>query len=129
MRFMLKFPFYARLALTLFAIALILVFMWFGRSLMVPLFFSFLVALLLHPVVRFFEKRRFPRPLASLIPLLIFMALVLSLFYFFSHQVVRLSRDLPSLQAKVLEKWQDIQDWISEKYHITNLQQVAYMNK
>jgi predicted PurR-regulated permease PerM len=126
---MLKFPFYARLALTLFAITLILVFMWFGRTVLVPLFFSFLVALLLHPVVRFFEKRRFPRALASLIPLLIFMALILSLFYFFSHQVVRLSRDLPSLQAKVLEKWQDIQDWISEKYHITNSQQVAYMNK
>src|SRR6202030_3982405 len=27
------------------------------------------------------------------------------------------------------KKWQDIQDWISEKYHITNSQQVAYMNK
>jgi AI-2 transport protein TqsA len=126
---MLKFPFYARLALTLFAIALILSFMWIGKSLFVPLFFSFLVSILLHPVVRFFEKHRFPRALASSITLLIFMVLVLGVFYFFSHQVVRLSRDLPSLQAKVLEKWQDIQGWISDKYHITNIQQVAYMNK
>src|SRR5450432_2163363 len=126
---MVKFPFYARLALTLFAIALILLFMWIGKSILVPLFFSFLVAILLHPVVLFFEKRHLPRALASIIPVLIFMVLVLGLFYFFSHQVVRLSRDLPSLQAKVLQKWQDIQDWISDKYHVTNTQQVAYMNK
>ena len=57
------------------------------------------------------------------------MILFGGLFYFFSHQVVRLSRDLPSLQAKVVEKWQDIQDWISDKYHITNTQQEDYVNK
>src|SRR5579864_4644088 len=126
---MVKFPFYARLALTLFAIALIFLFMWIGKSLLVPLFFSFLVAMLLHPLVKFFEKKRFPRALAAIVALLIFMVLLGGLFYFFSHQVVRLSRDLPSLQAKVLEKWNDIQDWISDTYHITNTQQVAYMNK
>jgi AI-2 transport protein TqsA len=126
---MVKFPFYARLALTLFAIALIFLFMWIGKSLLVPLFFSFLAAILLHPLVRFFEKHRFPRALAAITALLIFMILLGGLFYFFSHQVVRLSRDFPSLQARVMDKWQDIQDWISDKYHITNTQQVAYMNK
>jgi predicted PurR-regulated permease PerM len=79
--------------------------------------------------VVYFEKKRFPRSLAALITLLMFMVLLGGLFYFFSHQVVRLTRDLPSLHAKVLEKWQDVQDWISEKYHITNTQQVSYMNK
>jgi AI-2 transport protein TqsA len=126
---MLKFPFYIRLAISLFSVSLILLFMWIGKSLLVPLFFSFLVAILLHPLVIFFEKRRFPRGLASILSLLIFMLLIGGLFYFFSHQVVRLSRDLPSLQEKILAKWQDVQDWISEKYHITNTQQVAYMNK
>ena len=126
---MVRFPFYARLALTLFAIALIFAFMWVGKSVLVPLFFSFLVAILLHPLVKFFEKKRFPRALAAVTALLIFMILLGGLFYFFSHQVVRLSRDLPSLQAKVMDKWEEIQDWISDKYHITNTQQVAYVNK
>jgi AI-2 transport protein TqsA len=126
---MLKFPFYARLAFTLFAISLILLLMWMGKSLLVPLFFSFLVAILLHPAVLFLERHRFPRSLASITTLLVFMFLFGGLFYFFSHQIVRLSKDLPSLQEKILNKWQDVQDWISEKYHITNTQQVAYMNK
>ncbi|HEY8734193.1 MAG TPA: AI-2E family transporter [Puia sp.] len=126
---MVKFPFYARLALTLFAIALVILFMWLAKSLLVPLFFSFLVAILLHPLVRFFERRRFPRALASILSLLLFLVLFGGLFYFFSHQVVRLSRDLPSLQAKVVEKWQDIKAMISDKYHINSTQRVDYMNK
>jgi AI-2 transport protein TqsA len=126
---MMKFPYYARIALTLFAIALILLFMWFGRSLLVPLFFSFLAAILLHPVVLYFEKRRVPRPLAAGIALLTFMILFLGLFYFFTRQLIHLSRDLPSLQAKVLEKWDEVQVWISDKYHITNTQQLSYLHK
>lgn len=126
---MVKLPFYARLALTLFAVALILLFMWAGRSLLVPLFFSFLVAILLHPLVLFFERHRFPRALASVTSLLIFLILFGALFYFFSHQMVRLSRDLPSLQEKITEKWESVQNWISEKYHITNNQQKNYVNK
>ncbi|HEY2349286.1 MAG TPA: AI-2E family transporter, partial [Puia sp.] len=106
---MVKFPFYARLALTLFAIALIFLFMWMGKSLLVPLFFSFLTAILLHPLVKYFESHRFPRALASITALLIFMILLGGLLFFFSHQVVRLSKDLPSLQAKVSDKWQQIQ--------------------
>ena len=126
---MLKFPFYARLAFTLFAIALIILFMYMGRTVLVPLFFSFLVAILLHPVVRFLERKGFPRTLAAIVTLLIFMILLGGLFYFFSHQVVRLTRDLPSLQAKVIAKWNDIQDWISDKYHVSNTQQKDYVNK
>src|SRR5215475_64647 len=108
---MLKFPFYARLAFTLFAIALIIAFMYLGKSVLIPLFFAFLVAILLHPAVRFLEKKGFRRSLAAIVALLVFLILFGGIFYFFSHQVVRLTKDLPSLQAKVVDKWTDIQDW------------------
>jgi AI-2 transport protein TqsA len=126
---MMKFPFYARLAFTLFAIALIIAFMYLGRSVLVPLFLAFLVAILLHPVVRYLERKGFRRSLAAILTLLTFMILLGGLFYFFSHQVVRLTRDLPSLQAKVVAKWNDIQGWISDKYHVSNIQQKDYVNK
>jgi AI-2 transport protein TqsA len=126
---MMKFPFYARLAFTLFTIALIISFMYLGRSVLVPLFFAFLVAILLHPVVRFLERKGFRRALAAVLTVLVFMILLGGLFYFFSHQVVRLTRDLPSLQARVVAKWNDVQDWISDKYHVSNIQQKDYVNK
>ncbi len=126
---MLKFPFYARVALTLFAIALVVLFMWMGRTILIPLFFAFLISILLHPVVRFFERIHFPRALASLVTILSFLILIGGLFYFFSRQVVRLSKDLPTLQNKVSERIQDAQDWIYNKYHINNSEQAVYIKK
>jgi len=126
---MMKFPFYIRLAFILFAVALILLFMYLGKSVLVPLFFSFLAAILLHPVARLLEKKGLRRSLAAIISLLMFLIVFGGIFYFFSHQMVRLSRDLPSLQAKVTEKWNTIQEWISDKYHVSNTQQKDYVNK
>ena len=79
-----KIPFIVRLSLTLFAIGLIIVFMWFGKTLMVPLFFSFLVSILLHPLALKLERKGLARPLAAIITLLGFMILVIGLFYFFT---------------------------------------------
>ncbi|MEO6961361.1 MAG: AI-2E family transporter [Puia sp.] len=127
---MIKLPFYARVALTLFALSLVLLFMWMGKSILIPLFFAFLVSILLHPIVVFLEKKvHFPRALASLLTILIFLILIAGLFYFFSRQVIRLSKDLPSLQAKVGDQLQRGQNWIYNKYHINNSEQTAYVKK
>ncbi len=126
---MIKFPFYARVALTLFAIALIVLFMWMGKSILIPLFFAFLVSILLHPVVRFFERIVFPWVVSALVTIMIFLVMVGGVFYFFSRQVVHLSKDLPRLQAKVSERIQDAQDWIYNKYHINNSDQSVYIKK
>ncbi|MFI5124271.1 MAG: AI-2E family transporter [Chitinophagales bacterium] len=126
---MMKLPFYARVALTLFGISLVLLFMWMGKSILIPLFFAFLVSILLHPVVLFLEKIRFPRAVASLVTVLIFLILIAGLFYFFSRQVIRLSKDLPALQAKVSDQLQHGQDWVYNKYHINSSDQTAYVKK
>jgi predicted PurR-regulated permease PerM len=129
MKNIVRLPFYARVALTLFAIALVLLFMWAGKSVLIPLFFAFLIAILLHPLVRFFERIRFPRALASLVALLLFLVLIAGLFYFFSRQLSRLTRDLPAIQHKLSDRIQDVQDWINDKYHINNSQQADYAGK
>ncbi|MDP4130090.1 MAG: AI-2E family transporter [Bacteroidota bacterium] len=126
---MTKLPFYARVALILFAISLVLLFMWMGKSILIPLFFAFLISILLHPVVIFLEKIHFPRAVASLVTVLIFLILIAGLFYFFSRQVVRLSKDLPTLQAKVSDQLQQSRDWIYNKYHINGTDQTAYVKK
>lgn len=129
MKNLIRLPFYARVTLILFGIALVLLFMWFGRTILVPLFLAFLVAILLHPVVRFFEKIRFPRVLASLVAVIIFLVLIAGLFYFFSRQFNRLTRDLPAIQQKLSGHLEYIQNWINNKYHITNTEQQAYAGK
>ena len=86
-----KLAFYARVALILQGLALILLFMYLGKSIFIPLFFAFLIAILLHPLARFLERKRVPRSLAAIISVLVFVAFIGGLVYFFSHQVVRFS--------------------------------------
>jgi AI-2 transport protein TqsA len=124
-----KFPFYARLALVLLSIALIVLFMYFGKSIFIPLFFAFLIAALLHPVVVKLEKIHFPRALASFLAVLLFLAFLAGLVYFFSHQVMRFSKDLPHLQKKFTTKLQNIQAWIAENYNVNDSAQINYISK
>jgi len=124
-----KLPFYARLALVLLAIALILLFMYFGKSIFIPLFFAFLISALLHPVVSKLERFKFPRSLASFLAVLLFLAFLAGMIYFFSHQVMRFSRDLPHLQRKFTNKLQDVQAWIAENYNVNDSAQINYISK
>jgi predicted PurR-regulated permease PerM len=125
----LKLAFYARVALIMHGLALLLLFMYLGRTIFIPLFFAFLVAILLHPLVIRFEKLHIPKGLAAFISILIFLVIVGGLVYFFSSQVVRFSKDLPHLQQKFSQKLQDVQDWISDKYHVDDAAQISYIKK
>jgi AI-2 transport protein TqsA len=126
---MIKLPFYARVALTLHAVVLTLLLMYLGRSILVPLLFAFLVSILLYPLVKFFERLHVPRVLASLTAILLLMVVLVGLIFFFSRQVMSLSKDLPGLQTRVTDKLNHIQNWIAVHYNINNSEQSAYINK
>src|SRR5262249_31956166 len=91
--------------------------------------FAFLVSILLHPLARWFEKIHVPRIIASVISVLIFIIVIGGLIYFFSHQVTKFTKDLPNLEQKFSQKLGNVQDWVSNKYHIDDSVQVNYINK
>jgi len=124
-----KLAFYARVALILHGLALTLLFMYLGRTIFIPLFFAFLAAMLLLPLVKWLEKKRLPRALASTISIIFFMVIIGGMIYFFSRQVVKFTKDLPNLEQKFSEKLQSIQTWISNRFHIDDEMQVSYINK
>ncbi len=126
---MIKLPFYAKVAMILFGLALCLLFMWEGRTILIPLFFAFLFSILLHPVAAFLERRRFPRSLAAIMTILCFLLLLLGLFYFFGRQVSKLVHDLPRLRTMAETKLLDIQNWINLKFHIANTDQSEYLHR
>src|SRR5882724_8256982 len=124
-----KLAFYARVALVLHGIALVLLFMYLGRTIVIPLFFSCLVSILLEPLVKWFEKSHFPRALAAILSLVIFIVVIGILVYFFSSQVSRFTKDLPHLEQRIATKFQNIRQWITAKYHIDDDTQITYMEK
>jgi AI-2 transport protein TqsA len=124
-----KIALYARIALILHAVVLIILLLYFGKLLFIPLFFSLLLAVLLHPLARYFEKLHVSRGISAALSVLIFVLFIGGFIYFFSLELARFSKDLPQLKERFTVLSQDLQNWISYKYHIDTASQKAYIAK
>ena len=124
-----KLPFYARLALILLSITLILLLLTLGRTLLVPLAFSLLVAFMLLPATQWLERRRVPRSLAALLSILLLLIFISGLATLLGAQIADFARDLPLLGAR-MQVWIDhLQTWIAQHYNIDASRQIEYLNK
>jgi len=124
-----KLPFYARLALTLLAVVLILFLMQEGKTIFIPLLFALLGSVLLFPITRGLERIGLWRGVAAMISVLLFVILLGLFFYFLTLQIADFSKDLPRLQTRFMQMLQHIQYWIQRKYHVSTRDQMAYVNK
>jgi len=70
-----------------------------------------------------------PRSLAAIFSLLIFIVVIGGLVYFFSSQVSRFTKDLPHLEQRFSQKFQNLREWITEEYHVNDDTQITYMEK
>lgn len=113
-----KQPLYVKISLVLISVALILVALELGDSLLVPLCFSFLFALLLHPLCTKLESLRMPRVLAIFICLIVIIIVVGILLYFISSQLLSFGEDLPELQKKLELLLEEIHTFISQTFGI-----------
>jgi predicted PurR-regulated permease PerM len=122
-------PFYTRLAMvlvTLIALAYIAV---LGKSILVPLVFALLCAVLLLPLANFLEhKLRLPRSIASLLSVIIMVVALAGVLYIVGAQIGNLADDWPQFKEQVMSSVNDLQAWISKKFHIRIKQQMTYVN-
>lgn len=124
-----KHPFYIRLAAILLSALLILVFLHEGRTIIIPLFFSVLIAFMLLPLTKWFERRRFPRSMAALSALLLFIIALGGVCFFFGAQTTDFARDLPELGVRIQGWTVNLQDWIARKFEVDASHQLQYLNK
>lgn len=124
-----KLAFYARLALILHALVLILFLMHFGKTLMIPLFFALLISFALLPVSKQMERWGLPRGMASALSILLFVVIIGSFVYILSHQVVSFTHHLPELQTKFSDMLQQLSSWVFNTYHIDYQHQTNYLRK
>jgi predicted PurR-regulated permease PerM len=129
MTFHIKPALYIRVALILHAVILSLFLLHVSKTITIPLFFAFLIAILLYPVSNWLEKHRLSRGLAAAIAVTLFVLLVGAFVYFFSMQLVSFSKNLPQLENRFGQVLQHTQDWIHHRYHIDNSAQMNYINK
>ncbi len=113
-----KYPFYLRCTVILFGLALFVLILVLLKDILVPLSFGLLLAILLNPLVNFFQKRKFNRTLAIAISVLFAIIIFTAIGYFLSTQIASFSDQLPVLKKKFIDLLQKLQH---ELYHRFNL--------
>ena len=123
-------PFYSRLAYVLISVVLIIFLLEQGRDIFIPLVFGLLIAILLFPVNRFFERRfGFNRGMAAISSLLLFLILLSGFIYFLTAQIINFSHDLPDFKLRFQHIFNDLHYWLSNKMHINTATQNDYINR
>lgn len=94
------------------------------KSLLVPLAFSILLAILLLPVTNFLERKlRFPKGLAIISSVLLALAIIGCIIWFLSHQIATFLKDIPSIKKHLEMHYDTLRGWIQQKFHITETEQ------
>jgi predicted PurR-regulated permease PerM len=124
-----RLPFYAKLALILLSLVIIVFLLYVGQSVLIPLFFAIHIAFLLYPFARYMENRwNLSRSVSSLIAVTLFVIVIAAFLYFITFQLMLFSQDLPLLQQQLNVLSADFRAWVSKRYHIDSSQQLIYMN-
>jgi len=124
-----KLSFLPKLALVLFCLISLTYIAILGQSLLAPLLFSFLMAILLLPVSNFLERRfRFKRSLSTIIAVILMIAVIGGIIYFFGNQLSDLWKDWPLLKEKANVSYHELQQWISKTFNVNTEKQLAYLN-
>ena len=85
-------------------------------NVLLPILFAALLAVLLLPLVTRLERWKFPRIWAIIGALLVVIGALAGLFYLFGSQIMSLRDELPKLQEKSIEYFDQVQQWASVKF-------------
>lgn len=120
----LKFPFYAKLAFTLVSLSLIVVIFYYSQSIVIPLLMSLLFAILLRPIVKFFNgKLRLPHVIAVMLSVILFVLFFVGIMYFISLQVGDMANDWSKIKNNVAIHANNIQEFVREKFNLSKREQ------
>lgn len=99
-----------------------------GSGIIAPIIMAFLISIVIYPVYSFFARKRLPEALSIAISLVILMAVVGGVVWFFSSQFSRLIADFPVIKENVSVHLNSISDWINRKTNFSTERQVAFIN-
>lgn len=97
---------------SLVIVTIITLSLYFAGTLIMPIIFSGLVAILLNPLADFFERLKFPRGLASLSAVLIGSSIIVSLFIIIFIQSQEIIEDVPQLIQQNSESLEESEEQI-----------------
>jgi len=122
-------PFYVKLGFKFLVIFFICFFINVAQNILIPFAFACLLAVLLLPVVNFFESLKIARVISILISIILAIGFIAGIIYFLSSQIANFMQDIPSIKQHINEHFISLQNWVREKLHISFEQQNEYLNQ
>ena len=113
-----RLPFIARAALFVVGLYVLFAILYITRSIILPLLFATIIAILLQPVVAFMVRFRINRLLAIIITLLLTVVIILSFGSLLISQAVRLSDSWPFMVDKFNGAIDQSIAWASEYFNV-----------
>lgn len=130
MRTEMKLPLYVKIALILLSISIILALLYIGQHILFPILLSLLFAVLLRPIVVFFNKKlRFPHVIAVLVSVTLFIVVIGAIIFFISWQISDFTDDVNKIKHNLSLHYERMQHWIKERFHISYNNQEKYIKK
>jgi predicted PurR-regulated permease PerM len=119
---------YQKVSFNLLSLAIVCTALIYGKAVILPILFSILLANMLLPMTNFLERKKFPKILTILLPLVTAILTGIGIAYFLSSQVMHFMDDIPSLQEKADGLTDSLQEWFRNTTHITIRKQNQYIH-
>lgn len=118
-----------KLAYTLIIIVLITYIAIVASNIILPLLFSILFALVLHPICHRIERYISNRVIAILITFCLVLIPLTGILLFFSYQFIDVFENISSLNEKMEEGFQTIFKWVNEKISFININSEKWLKE
>lgn len=125
-----KLPFYAKLTFVLLGLIAISYIFYVGQGIIVPIMMSFLIAILLRPIVTFLNKKlRLPNVIAAMIAVTVFVIIILGIFTALSFQITDMVSDFDKIEKNLNIHLQHCQDFIRDNFNLSSREQKKYIDE
>ena len=111
-------PFYLKAVLFLVGIYFLITMLQIAREIIVPLVFAIIIAVVLHPVINYFVKKKINRILAIVIVLLLTFIIIIGIGSLIFSQAIRFSESWPVLIDKFTAILNQTVTWASRHFEV-----------
>ena len=94
----------------------LVVLLYFGKGLLIPLSFAFLISLILYPITRGLENRNWPSWLAITLSLTLLFIVVAGIGTLLFHQIGQFLKSWPKIKDQFGQALADASTWINETF-------------
>lgn len=117
------------IAAGIFLVMSIATFIYFTKSILIPLGLGFIFANLLYPSVRFLKRKlHFPDILAILLSITLVIGVLVTVFIVLGSEIGKVFEDLPQVTKNAKANLDHFQQWIDQTFHLSYNKQSDLIN-